>query len=266
MKSPFPGMDPFLEAHWRDVHASCVIYTRDALQAELPSSLFARVEERVFIETDEGIGRNSYPDVPLIVFQPPGQSSGNALSADSESAVLDEPYIFDPLEDQVMETYLEIIDASSGNRVVTVIEILSPSNKILGPGKELYRTKQKEMIRGNVNLVEIDLIRQGERVSSFPVSKQPPHVQSLYQVCVRRAANWHHEIYPIPLPKRLPRIRIPLRATDADIRLDLQAILDQAYRNGRYFQTLNYAKPLEPALVHKEDAAFVAEILKNTTK
>ena len=67
MPSPFPGMDPYLEAHWRDVHAALVIYARDALQIVLPSPLRARVEESVLLETARGPGDHLlYPDVRVI--------------------------------------------------------------------------------------------------------------------------------------------------------------------------------------------------------
>ncbi len=68
MPSPFPGMDPYLEAHWRDVHASLIIYARDALQGVLPTSLRARVEESVLLETPQGLGDHPlYPDVRVDV-------------------------------------------------------------------------------------------------------------------------------------------------------------------------------------------------------
>ncbi len=261
MRSPFPGMDPYLEAHWRDVHARWIIYISDALQADLPGALFARVEERVFLEMEEGTGRSSYPDVRVVDYQP--STGGVALASPAESATMlfDEPFVIEAGDESMTETYLEIVDASSGNRVVTVIEVLSPSNKLAGPGQDLYLTKQKEMKHGGANLVEIDLVRQGERITSLPGNKQPAKVRALYQACVWRAAKSQFEIYPIPLAKRLPRIRVPLRPMDADIRLDLQAILDQAYRNGRYSATLDYTKPLEPSL-NKDDAAFAADLLK----
>ena len=70
IKSPFPGMDPYLEAHWRDVHHRLVTYTSDFLQDGLPQSLRARMEERVFVEDEEGGLRGIYPDVR--VFGRPG--------------------------------------------------------------------------------------------------------------------------------------------------------------------------------------------------
>jgi hypothetical protein len=157
-------------------------------------------------------------------------ASGRRATATEEggTAVLDEPHGLQTILEPAAETYLEIIDASSGHRVVTVIEVLSPTKKLPGPGQEMYLTKQKEMKQGDVNLVEIDLVRQGERVTSVPGKQQPPHLQSLYQVCVWRPHRSCHEIYPIPLGVRLPNIRVPLRPKDDDVRLDLQAVLDQA--------------------------------------
>jgi len=52
MKSPFPGMDPFLERHWGDVHATLIVYARDLLQPRLPDDLLARIEQRVFLQLD----------------------------------------------------------------------------------------------------------------------------------------------------------------------------------------------------------------------
>src|SRR3989442_3156043 len=69
MPSPFPGMDPYLEAHWRDVHAGLVIYARDALQGLLPGALRARVEESVLLETPRGLGDHPlYPDVRVVEY------------------------------------------------------------------------------------------------------------------------------------------------------------------------------------------------------
>src|ERR1700676_2877218 len=69
MPSPFPGMDPYLEAHWRDVHASLIIYARDALQGVLPSALRARVEESVLLETPRGLGDHPlFPDVRVVEY------------------------------------------------------------------------------------------------------------------------------------------------------------------------------------------------------
>lgn len=69
MASPFPGMDPYLESHWRDVHASLIIYARDALPGVLPGSLRAGVEESVLLETPTGPGDHPlFPDVRVVEY------------------------------------------------------------------------------------------------------------------------------------------------------------------------------------------------------
>ena len=64
--NPFPGMNPYLERHWGDIHHSLIQYARDQLSEQLPDALRARVEERVFLEDDSGWIRNIYPDVRII--------------------------------------------------------------------------------------------------------------------------------------------------------------------------------------------------------
>src|SRR5205823_12090632 len=90
MPSPFPGMDPYLEAHWRDVHARLVIYACDALQSVLPGSLRARVEESVLLETPEGIDKHPlYPDVRVVEYE----AKHSTESALGGSVALAEPLL-----------------------------------------------------------------------------------------------------------------------------------------------------------------------------
>src|SRR4051794_9288612 len=119
MPSPFPGMDPYLEGHWRDVHARLIIYASDALQGVLPGSLRARVEERVLLETPQGIGDHPlFPDVRVVEYGPtvrPGPEVRPEAGVD-----LADPLLVETEPDTETETFLEIIDRESGNRVVTV--------------------------------------------------------------------------------------------------------------------------------------------------
>src|SRR5262249_45270164 len=171
MPSPFPGMDPYLEAHWRDVHAGLVIYARDALQAVLPGPLRARVEESVLLETPQGIGDHPlFPDVRVVEY---ATKRGLDRRPEPTTAVA-EPLLVDAEPDPATETFLEIIDRESGNRVVTVIEFLSPSNKSPGPNREQYLRKQLEVCSSDANLVEIDLNRFGTHALAFPLEHLKP--------------------------------------------------------------------------------------------
>ena len=124
MKSPFPGMDPYLEQHWRDVHARLIVYICDHLQYQLGGGkLRARVEERLVVEADDVAIRAINPDVRVFESARGDEGGGVAIAAPTA-----EPLIIPlPAEDQT-ETYIEIIERGTHDRLVTVIELLSPTN------------------------------------------------------------------------------------------------------------------------------------------
>jgi hypothetical protein len=255
-KSPFPGMDPWLERHWGDVHHRLITYCGDALQAQLPGDLVARLEERVFLETPWTKTRNIIPDVK-IVETPQRPRTPGAAGATGVA----EPLVMEFPSDPVTEGFIEIRETGSSNRVVTIIEILSPSNKTPGPGMELYRKKQDEILGGFTSLVEIDLLRDGQHMTLAQRIQLPASHRTPYHVSVRRGWRPNHiEIYALPLRERLPVIRIPLRQGDQDVQLDLQEVFDRAYVNGRYDHT-DYSIVPDPAL-EAADAEWAARILR----
>jgi hypothetical protein len=241
-------MDPYLEAHWRDIHARLVIYACDALQSVLPSPLRARVEETVLLETPQGLGDHPlFPDVRVVEYAP-APKRGLETRPGPGTAVA-EPLLVEVEPESVTEPYLAIIDRESGNRVVTVIEFLSPSNKSPGPNREQYLRKQREVCSSDANLVEIDLNRFGTHTLAFPLGHVKPRGRTAYMACVRRATRRDKaEVYPMPLWERLPAVKIPLRPDDDDVPLDLQPLIEQCYRNGAYEGTLDYAAEPDPPL------------------
>lgn len=256
MKSPFPGMDPYLESHWRDIHARLVTYCADALQPRLPAGLRARMEERVYVHSPlEQRDREIMPDVRVLEL--PGAAPSAATLADASIGVAVTPVIVPLDKEDLVETYIEIREVEG--ELVTVIEFLSPTNKLPGNGQRAYQRKQQEVIAaGSVNLVEIDLTRQGRRQLIVPLDRIKPAQRTTYQVCVFRAAQFIGEVYPVSLRHPLPDINVPLRADDPDLTLELQPLIEQAYRNGGY-DTIDYAKPCDPPLP-EGDAAWAATL------
>jgi hypothetical protein len=244
-------MDPYLEAHWRDVHASLVIYARDALQGVLPTSLRARVEESVLLETPMGLGDHPlFPDVRVVEYT----SKRGLETRPQMGAAVAEPLLIDTDAEPATEPFLEIIDRESGNRVVTVIEFLSPSNKSPGANREQYLRKQREVSSSDANLVEVDLNRFGTHTLAFPLAHLKPPGRTAYMACVRRATRRDKaEVYPMPLWECLPVVKVPLRPGDADVPLDLQVLVEQCYRNGAYEGTLNYAVDPDPPLLGADE-------------
>jgi hypothetical protein len=252
-------MDPYLESHWRDVHHRLITYACDAIQEALPPELRARVEERVVLESPEGLGNPLFPDVRVIESAP--QRPGGIIAVGRSAAT--EPILIDAVREPLTQGYIEIIDVGSGNRVVTVIEVLSPTNKMPGDGMQEYHRKQREIVQSETNLVEINLLRTGRHVLAVPLENISSGLRTPYMVCVRRATRPSKaEVYPIPLSAKLPTVKIPLRRDDADVPLDLQALIEECYRKGRYEGDLDYRRDPDPPLSGR-DAEWAAELLRS---
>lgn len=263
MKSPFPGMDPYLEAHWGDVHSRLIVYSGDQLRPQLPGDLKVRVEERISVQDpgDDERPVGYFPDVRITERSPTG--SGAEFGPAAETVVLDsaEPILVPRMAEPTTERSLQIIDSRSGNRVVTTIEILSPANKLEGKGRTAYRRKQRELADSGVNLVEIDLLREGTYVLIAPWEAVPNSCRGTYRVAVSRATDPENiEMYRVPLRQRLPTIRIPLRPGDRDAVLNLQSLIDAVYENGGYDDTDYRSDPVPPLSV--EDADWAGTLLR----
>src|SRR5205085_4164835 len=157
-RSPFPGMDPWMEHRWADAHARLIIYVANQLQRQLPEPLIASAEEAVSINA---LGAERPTSVR------PDVSVAEAYEL-REAAVAEPPPASDvakPLlvlaHDPALDRHVQIIDPSSGNRVITAIEVLSPSNKLPGDGRRAYQSKQHHFVCAGVNLIEIDFVRVG---------------------------------------------------------------------------------------------------------
>lgn len=260
LENPFPGMNPWLEIGWENAHAKLLTYISDTLNESLPPDLRVRTEEGVTIgagDPEGGKGVKRRPDVAVTESwkqgEPPqwqpGPASGSTLLAEPDQIVLDE---FTP------PRWLEITDKTG--RLVTVIELLSPSNKTYD--RQEYKARQRHYLECHVNLVEIDLLLSGTHtVAVSPDLLRPSDGNARFIVCAARATMpSQREIYLMPLRERLKPVRIPLRPTDQDAILDLQPLVDRCYQTGRYWQT-DYSKAL-PQPLNAEDAAWATERLK----
>ena len=157
MKSPFPGMDPYLERLWPDVHTRFVAYAADQLNERLPPELVASTEERVAIEEESTGDATGYrPDVVIVDTGSREPSAGSTGYAAVGTAEMPIRLVAD---ERPAERFIQIVELGTGH-VVTVIELLSPANKV-GAGVAAYRQKRAELKAAGVNLVEIDLVREG---------------------------------------------------------------------------------------------------------
>jgi hypothetical protein len=248
-------MDPFLVKYWQDVHASLIVAIKNVIQGQLPPDLWAQVEQGVSIDlADKSL--LAVPDVQ-VAEQP---TDGGIESTQTSSAVATQPTTITvprPRKDR----HIVILDTSNGNRVVTAIELLSPSNKLPGPDRLAYLRKQQAYLEAGVNLVEIDLVRAGRFTLTAEEDPVPGPFQSTYRVCVRRASKpGLADPYRISLKDPLPVVSIPLRTEDADVLLDVQSLIHQFYMDGRYWK-IDYTRDPNPAF-EPADRKWVDELLR----
>ncbi len=267
MPNPFPGMNPYLEepVSWRDVHTRLIAYIADALAPQIRPRYVARVEESVLLDD---FGHELRPDVAVSEMGGNGQS-GNGSSESHRyamesggTAVAVAPLILELPEDPP-HRFIEILDPRGGE-VVTVIEVLCPTNKrASGYGQRKYTQKVGALVASDVNIVEIDLLRGGlptTIVEWEPGLRVPAHD---YIFSVSRGANrQRYEVYPFRLRDSVPPIAIPLRRADADAVLQLAPLIERIYENGSYDQLVDYGKipPLPP--LNDNDARWMEELLK----
>jgi uncharacterized protein DUF4058 len=261
MSSPFPGMDPYLEGYlWPDVHPRLATQISDQLMPMLRPRYVARIEIQVLQDTtaeaDIGI---MYPDVEVVRAQqhahelPPSAIGMGAHAA--EALPITPMSLSVPLLDvEVRLATVEIRDTAH-NRLVTSIEILSPVNK-REPGLSKYRDKRRQLHTADVHILEIDLLRRGQRPLVHP--RIPP---SAYRVTLIRATAQCADIWSLRLQDALPIVPVPLRVPDTDIPLDLTTAFTTIYDRAAYDLSLNYAEPPPPPPLSAEEQAWVRQRL-----
>lgn len=245
MTSPFPGMDPYLESptHWPDFHSTFIQALREVIADALPDAYFARIQEEVLLVEPEP---PSYKIVPDVVAgrddQPSRLPSGGGI------ATLDPTTLQNVITlDQRVTHYIEIIRFPDA-QAVTVVEVLSPSNK--QNERLVYATKRDRILRSDeLNFVEIDLLRAGHRIElNKPLP--PAHYYAFVSRADRRPDC---DVYHWSVREALPTIPIPLRPGTPDASADLAKAFAMAYQRGRYQRMVRYDQPPPPP-------AFGAEV------
>jgi Protein of unknown function (DUF4058) len=254
MPNPFPGMDPYLEGDlWTTVHTDLCAEIARQLAPKLRPKYVALSTRRVVLappDESEGLPGQRFPDVGIL--------SSHGPSASAPAAVASAPLIVAAnLPEPIPHISVEIRDVAE-RRLVTCIEVLSPTNK-RGPGREEYAAKRWQILSGNTHLVEIDLLRAGTR---FPTREPLPAVP--YFVFVSLAEQRVVvEVWPIALELPLPTVMIPLLAGDAPVPLDLQQALHVIYDIIGYDEMVDYARPPTGPLAPAE-ANWIEEQLRRT--
>jgi hypothetical protein len=162
------------------------------------------------------------------------------------------------IRDEHMEEYIEVRQRSD-NRLVTLIEVVSPTNKQRLTGRSAYLETRRIARSQNASIVEIDLVLAGQPMLDYSRDGLP---EWDYAVTVTRSTQpERYEIYTTTLQKRLPRFKIPLAPDDRDTVLDLQATFARCYDLGNFGTNIDYKKDPGTPLAG-EDRQWVHDLLK----
>ena len=255
MPSPFPGVDPYLEfgGRWPDMHQRLIAYTSEWLRPQLRPKYIARIEERIELRPH---GKVFIPDI--LVKERSKRLSETQVAYGS--LVADEPQTIGVFDEERRVSFIQVVEVAS-EEVVTLIEVLSPFNKI-GRGRAQYIERQDEILNTPVNLVEIDLLSRPTATYARNFELHSPHDWRYIVSVSRIQRRTCVEVYAFPLRARLPRPKIPLLPEDTDAVLDLPAVYARCYKIGDYDLILDYSNPPPVTLTKTEEEWLEALLLE----
>lgn len=253
MPSPFPGMDPYLEGSlWSTVHFQFSAEIARQLSLKLSEKYVALTNERFLArlpgESEVAIAA-IYPDTAV-------SEAGKRLHEVATVTTTPPPLRLQTvILEREPQITVEIRDVAN-RKLVTAIEVLSPTNK-QSRGYFEYITKRDGILRSDAHLVEIDLLRNGQRV---PMREPLPPAP--YFVFVSRANERPTiDVWPIRLDQPLPVFPVPLLTGDPDVPLDLQLAFTTVYAISRYERVVDYTSSPEAPL-NETEAKWAAEVIQ----
>lgn len=261
MPSPFPGMDPYLEGElWQEFHETLAGQIRAQLLKVLPPQYVALLAKRYVLHRP-AVGLMSlpedhrviYPDVHVAQTPRIGEA---AVAYEVQAVTQPAARLASLISEEVPVMSVEVRDVAN-RRLVTVIEILSPVNK-MGDGAMEYVEKRTALMETSVHLLEIDLLRRGGRV----IFETDPPPADYYVYLSRFTERPYTDVWPVGLRDRLPVLPVPLLPPDEDVRLDLQQAVNACYDLVHYERLLDYTAPPPPPPLSESDAVWMAERLE----
>jgi Protein of unknown function (DUF4058) len=259
MPSPFPGMNPYLEDPnlWPSFHTKLIVDIANAIAPSLRPKYYVDVETRTYLDEDNTELLVGIPDALVLAnAHPPAEP---LFTSEVSTVVRAKPTTVRlPMPMEIRERYLEVREVGS-DAVITVIEVLSPKNKRLGAGQTAYQKKRNLVLGSLSHLIEIDLLRGGA-----PMSMIGAPTQTHYRVLVSEAPKRSRaDLYAFNLQDPIPAFPLPLKPDDAELVVDLQAIVSRVYELGSYDMRINYQQPAPPPTLSDRDQQWAIETLSD---
>jgi hypothetical protein len=236
MKSPFPGMDPYLEdpAFWPEFHHKFINYWQEHIAELLPDHYEARLDENIYLV--EGVLQTRKRTGPDLAVYQSRRRKATASTIGVGTATLAPVSIPLMILEEQRQGFVKLLHRPS-RKVVAVLELLSPANKN-EPNRREYLAKRNSLLGQKVHVVELDLLLGGQRV---PLAEPLPEGDYFYLVS-RGDQRPQCDVYAWNLADVLPTVPVPLLAPDADLLCDLAAVFTTTYERGRYRKAIEYGK------------------------
>jgi uncharacterized protein DUF4058 len=160
------------------------------------------------------------------------------------------------IREEHAEEFIEIRQRGH-ERLVTVIEILAPANKATSVGRQHYLGHWQACKIGGANIVEIDLVLQGQPPRGLTPNTQ---AEGEFAITVSRA-NRQETVEAFNLQRALPRFRLPLAGDDRDMVVELHVVFNRAYDLAAFAGKIDYKLPPAAALLDT-DRQWLNALLK----
>ena len=259
--NPFPGMNPYLEHRhiWPGFHDSLVAQLQADIGPRLPDRYRVDLHQRVEIDAGSGPPPDLAFMIPdaLVTGEPAVQTSSPDTATGSTAVVtspVEEYAVRVRMPREVKVNWLRI-EAMPDRELVTIVEVMSPTNKVPGRERNRYERKREVIVGSGANLVEIDLLR---RWQPMPLETPPPASDYRILVC----EGWQRPsalLYPFNVQQPIPPFALPLLPEDKPLQVDLGPIINAMHHTARYGQVTRYQDPPPEPAFAPEVAEWVGE-------
>ena len=233
------------------MHKRLIAALADDLSERVAPRYYVGLERRIYLLKADDLVFVGRPDLAV--------APASALPIVAPQAATTSTLVLEvdvPMPDEVSENFLEIHEVKTG-RLITIVELLSPVNKLHKQGREEYERKRGYVFRSWTSLVEVDLLRAGE-----PMPIIGAQVKSDYRLLVSRGTHRPRAVLvAFTLRQPIPAFTLPLLPDDAEPEVTLNDILHDLYRRARFDLRLDYTQPPIPSL-SEADRAWAQELIQ----
>lgn len=234
---------------WTDVHNSLIAAIGDAIVPEVAPDYYVGLERRAYLLKPDDIVFVGRADLAIITDKSP-------VTTPATSSFNGVMTVEVPMTDEIGEDYLEIHEVKSG-KLITLIEVLSPTNKISREGREQYMQKRSQILPARTNLIEIDLLRSGE-----PMPVVGRTVSTDYRTLISRGHQRPKaQLYGFGVRRSILEFPLPTLPHETEPQVDLNTILHDLYIRARFDLRLDYSQQPLPPLA-EDDAAWAQALIR----